>query len=129
MEAIFSSQIVQDVFDNYPAYIHEYVGDDDSSTKKVLRHLWQDEMDRGMREEVPQYKNKQKKPDSGRLPIDHPSIVWLADKGQTGSGSLRTNSLFFVGKKSGLRGHTDECQVLKKKPVLRDQCELLRYRR
>jgi hypothetical protein len=45
MEAIGSSQIVKDLFVNYSAYIHEYFGDDDSSTKKMLQHLWQDEVD------------------------------------------------------------------------------------
>jgi hypothetical protein len=38
-------------------------------------------VDHGIRDHVPRYKNKQKKPDNGRLPIEHPSIIWLADKG------------------------------------------------
>jgi hypothetical protein len=98
MEAIGLSQIVQDLFENYLACIHEYVGDDDSSTKKVLRHSWQDEVDR-VRTEVPRYKNKQKKPYNRRLPIDHPSIVWLADKGHR----VRqfANKLFILCREKG----------------------------
>ena len=85
MEAIGSADIVHKVFKNYPAYICEYVGDDDSSTKKVLRHSWQDEVDHGLREEkdFPRNKDGRKKPDNGLLPIDHPAIIWLADKGHS----------------------------------------------
>jgi hypothetical protein len=36
MEAIGSAKIVQDLFAHHNAYILEYVGDDNSSTKKVL---------------------------------------------------------------------------------------------
>jgi hypothetical protein len=39
-------------------FAHEYVGDDDSSTTKVLQHLWQDKMDQGMKEDVLWYGKK-----------------------------------------------------------------------
>ncbi len=81
MEAVGSANIVQGLFKNYNAYIHEYVGDDDSSTKKVLRHSWAEEYDRGLILEVPKYINRKAKPDNGLLPINHPAIIWLADKG------------------------------------------------
>jgi hypothetical protein len=100
MEAIGSSQIVQDLFENYLTYVHEHIGDDNSSTKKVLQHSWQDEMDRGIRTEVLRYKNKQKKPNNRCLPIDHPSIVWLADK--VHRVRQFASSLYCVGKKGRL---------------------------
>jgi hypothetical protein len=58
MEVIGSSKIVQDLFANYLAYDHKYVGNDDLSTKQMLQHLWQHEMEAGMREDIPQYQNK-----------------------------------------------------------------------
>jgi hypothetical protein len=51
MEAIGSSQIVQTLFEKYHCYICEYVGDDDSSTKCILRRSWQDEISALLREE------------------------------------------------------------------------------
>jgi hypothetical protein len=81
MEAIGSANIVEDLFLDYNAYIYEYVGDDDSSTKKVLRHSWEEEVIAGTLDEVPRYINGKKKPDNGVLPIEHPNIIWLADKG------------------------------------------------
>ena len=80
MEAIGSSKIVDQIFDKYKAYIYEYVGHNDSSTKRVLRHWYQDEVDYWMRFEVPRDATGKKKPDNGLLPIDHPAIMWLADK-------------------------------------------------
>jgi hypothetical protein len=61
MEAIGSSRIVEDIFDTHNAYIHEYVGDDDSSTKKVLRHSWKEEMEAGLRDKLPRYEKGKKK--------------------------------------------------------------------
>jgi hypothetical protein len=81
MEVIGSTQIMQDLFSTHNGYIHEYVGDNNSSTKKVLRHSWKEEMERGIRDELPKYDSRRFKPDNGLLPIDHPSIIWLADKG------------------------------------------------
>ena len=49
MEVIGSSEIVDRIFERYPAY----VGGDDLSTKRVLRHSYQDEVDHWMRMEVP----------------------------------------------------------------------------
>jgi hypothetical protein len=81
MESIGSSKIVHRIFNNYDAYVYEYVGNDDSSTKKVLRHSWADEKAARIIDDVPRNKNGTKKPDNGLLPIEHPSIIWLADKG------------------------------------------------
>ena len=109
MEAIGSAKIVQNLFKNYPAYIYEYVGDDDSSTKKVLRHSWKDEVDAGIRreEDFPRNKNGQKKPDNGLLPIDHPSIIWLADKGHR--VRQLANKLFKLSK---LKKDVSECTTM-----------------
>jgi hypothetical protein len=60
MEAVGSAKIMQELFDTHNMYIHEYIGDDDSSTKKVLRHSWQEEMEHGMREELPKYSTEKK---------------------------------------------------------------------
>jgi hypothetical protein len=68
-------------FTTHNAYIHEYVGDDDSSTKKVLQHSWKEEMEQGLRDELPKYDSGRIKPDNGLLPIEHPTIIWLVDKG------------------------------------------------
>jgi hypothetical protein len=81
MEAIGSAKIEQDIFVTYNTYIHEYVGDDDFSTKKVLWHSWKEEMERGLIDELPKYDIGRFKPDNGLLPIDHPSIICLANKG------------------------------------------------
>jgi hypothetical protein len=48
MEAIGSAKIVGNLFANHDTYIGEYVGDDDTSTKKVLRHSWADEVGAGI---------------------------------------------------------------------------------
>jgi hypothetical protein len=90
MEAIGLAETVQELFDTHNTYIHEYIGDNDSSTKKVMRHLWQEDLDCGMREELPKYSNEEKK-DNGLLPIDHPSII-LSD-------NLQVNCLHYVEKK------------------------------
>jgi hypothetical protein len=83
MEAIGWANITHNLFRKYKAFVYEYVGDDDSSTKKVLRHSWADKVIAGIIDEceVPRNKIGSKKPDSGVLPIEHPSIFWLADKG------------------------------------------------
>jgi hypothetical protein len=54
MEPVGSAKIIHGLFENNQAYVYKYVGDGDLSTKKVLRHLWQKEMDDGMTEDVPQ---------------------------------------------------------------------------
>jgi hypothetical protein len=70
MEAIGSAKIVQELFAAHNAYIHEYVGNDDSSTKKVLQHSWKEEMEHGLREVLPKYDSGRLKPDNGLLPIE-----------------------------------------------------------
>jgi hypothetical protein len=114
MEAIGSAKIVSDLFDRYDLYIHEYVGDDDSSTKKVLRHLWKEEMEAGLRDDVPRYESKVKKPDNGLLPIKHPSIIWLANKGHRVQGLA--NKLFMLcrKKKADCKGTPMDAERLKR---------------
>jgi hypothetical protein len=75
MEATGSSRICQKLFRDYNAYIYEFVGDDDASTKKVLRHSWEDQVIAGTLDEVPRYKDGRKKPNDGCLPIEHPIII------------------------------------------------------
>jgi hypothetical protein len=65
MEAIGSAKTMQELFKSHNAFIHEYIGDDDSSTENVLRHFWQGEMEYGMREELPKYLNEEKKQTTG----------------------------------------------------------------
>jgi hypothetical protein len=114
MEAIGSSRIVERLFENYQAYIHEYVGDDDSSTKKVLRHSWQDEMDAGLRTDVPRYANNSKKPDNGLLPIEHPFITWLADKGHRVRGFSGKICNLAKLKKADCEGNSLDAERLKR---------------
>ncbi len=75
------AQTVGDLFKNFEAYIYKYIGDDNLLTKKVLGHSWQEEMERGLLEDIPWYSTRKKKPDNGLLPINHMSIICLADKG------------------------------------------------
>jgi hypothetical protein len=48
---------------------------------KGLRHSWEDQVKAGTLDEVPRYKDGRKTPDNGCLPIEHPIIIWLAEKG------------------------------------------------
>jgi hypothetical protein len=82
MEATGSSKICQNLFRDYNAYIYEYVDDEDASTKKVPRHSWEDQVIAGALDEVPRYKDGRKKADNWCLPIEHPIIIWLANKGR-----------------------------------------------
>jgi hypothetical protein len=81
MEVIGTSTVGQNLYGSYEAFIYVYVGNGNSSTKQVLRHSWEEEVLAGIRVEVPRYKDGKKKPDDGVFPIEHPSIMWLADKG------------------------------------------------
>jgi hypothetical protein len=42
-------------------YLREFVSDDDSSTKKVLRHSYADQLEKGTINELPRYVNGGKK--------------------------------------------------------------------
>jgi hypothetical protein len=86
MEAVGSARIVNRVCAEGDCYVSEYVGDDDSSTKKVMQHLYADMLHVGKIVEWPRYASKDEKkkgakqPDNGLLPITHPEITLLADK-------------------------------------------------
>jgi hypothetical protein len=86
MEAVGSARIVEWVCSFGDCFVNEYVGDDNSSTKKVMQHSYADMMWVGKIDRWPRYALKDKKrrgakkPDNGLLPITHPEITWLADK-------------------------------------------------
>jgi hypothetical protein len=86
MEAVGSARIVKHVCSFGDCYVNEYVGNDDSSTNKVMQHVYADMLRVGKIDEWPRYASKDdkkkgaKKPDNGLLPISHPEITWLADK-------------------------------------------------
>jgi hypothetical protein len=123
MEAIGSAKIVGELFDNYEAYICEYVGDDDASTKKVLRHSWADEVRAGIRleKDIPRNKDGKKKPDNGLLPIEHPEIIWQADKGHR----VRqfANKLF---KLSGMKVEESQCNSMDAERLKRNMSYAIR---
>ena len=65
-------------------YIKNYVMDDDSLTKAILKWSFHDQeakaREDGMVYKWPKDKSGRKKKDTGRLHIRHPLITWLADK-------------------------------------------------
>ncbi len=85
MEATGSARITKRLFEAGKVVIGEHVGDDDSSCRMVMRHSFQELIDAGKMQlaDWPRYngKSKGKKPDNGLLPVDHPPIVFRADKG------------------------------------------------
>jgi hypothetical protein len=85
MEALRSSKIITRICERGDCFVEEFVGDDDSSTKKVMRHSYADLLREGKLSEWPRYEGAQgkigpKKPDTGLLPISHPEISWLANR-------------------------------------------------
>jgi hypothetical protein len=86
MKAVGLARIVNRVCALGDSFVSEYVGDDNSSTKKVMQHSYADMLHVGKMDEWPQYASKDekkkgaKKPDNGLLPITHSEITWLADK-------------------------------------------------
>jgi hypothetical protein len=86
MEAVGSARIVNQVCAFGDCFVSEYVGDDDSSTKKVMQHSYADMLRVGKIVEWPRYASKDekkkgvKKPDNGLLPITHSEITCLANK-------------------------------------------------
>jgi hypothetical protein len=88
MEALGCSKIITRICERGDCFVGESVGDDDSSTKKVMRHLYADllregKLDDWPRYEGPQGKTRPKKPGTGLLSISHPEISWLADRNHT----------------------------------------------
>jgi hypothetical protein len=83
MEATGAARLVKRLSTDGIVYIGEYVSDDDSSSRAMLTHSYKDSIEAGLMasEDRPRYKHGGKKPDNGRLPINHPPITFLADKG------------------------------------------------
>jgi hypothetical protein len=83
MEAEGAARIARRLFENYEVFIEEYVSDDDSSCRKILTHSFWDLIFAGRLTEAlwPRSKSGRKKPNTGLLPVEHPNIVFLADKG------------------------------------------------
>jgi hypothetical protein len=85
MEALGSSKIITGICERGDCFVSEYVGDNDSSTKKVMKHSYADLLQDGKLNEWPRYegtktKKGPKKAGTGLLPISHPKIIWLADR-------------------------------------------------
>jgi hypothetical protein len=57
MEAIGSSRILLHLFESGDSYVVEYVSNDDLSTKKILRHSYADQLEKGIIDEYPRYAN------------------------------------------------------------------------
>jgi hypothetical protein len=57
MEAVGSCRIVMRICESGDCYVREFVSDDDSSTKKVLRHSYADQLEKGTIDELPRYDN------------------------------------------------------------------------
>jgi hypothetical protein len=60
MEAIGICKIVLRLYHSGDCVVLEYVSDDDSSTKKVLRHSYADELEQGLIDNLPRYENGKK---------------------------------------------------------------------
>jgi hypothetical protein len=60
MEAVGSCRIVMRKCESGNSFVQEFVSDDDSSTKKVLRHSYADQLEKGTIDELPRYKNGKK---------------------------------------------------------------------
>jgi hypothetical protein len=83
MEAEGTARTCRRLFKTEAVLIEEYVSDDDSSCCKILTHSFSDLIQAGQLADAlwPRYASGQKKPDSGLLPVEHPKITFLADKG------------------------------------------------
>jgi hypothetical protein len=62
MEAVGSCRTVMRICESGDCYVREFVSDDDSSTRKVLRHSYVDQLEKGTIDELlPRYDNGKKK--------------------------------------------------------------------
>jgi hypothetical protein len=85
MEALGSSNIITRICERGDCFVGEFVGDDNSCTKKVMRHSYADLLREGKLNDWPRYEGAEgktgpKKAGTGLLPISHPEITWLADR-------------------------------------------------
>jgi hypothetical protein len=53
MEAVGSCRIVMRICESGDCYVREFVSEDDSSTRKVLRHSYADQLEKGTIDELP----------------------------------------------------------------------------
>jgi hypothetical protein len=107
MEALGSSKIITRICEHGDCFVSEYVGDDDSSTKKVMKHSYANLSQDGKLNEWPRYEGTEtkkgpKKSDTGLLPISHPEITWLADRNHRIFQIAKTILLSLQAKKEGL---------------------------
>jgi hypothetical protein len=93
MEASGAAKIVRRIFENIndKCYVSRLVTDDDSLVRKILTHSYRDLLAANSisEDECPRYANGKKKPDNGLLPIEHPVIEFLDDKGHRVRGYAR----------------------------------------
>jgi hypothetical protein len=93
MEASGAAKIVNRLFQNeeHKCYVASLVTDDDSSVRKILTHSYRDQVEASAMTDAewPRYANGKKKPDNGMLPLLHPEICFLADKGHRVRGYSR----------------------------------------
>jgi hypothetical protein len=84
MEATAALEMVKEIFDNenIQAFVSEMVLDDDASTRALLSHCLSELLQKVKDYEWPLDSNGKKIPktkDVGKLPFDHPIILFLAD--------------------------------------------------
>ena len=108
MEATGAARLVKRLFEEGNVYVGEYVSDDDSSSRAILTHSTADLIEAGTlsEEDWPRYLNGGKKPDNGQLPINHPEISFLADKGHRVRGYANKYFALAAAKKSENLGVT-----------------------
>jgi hypothetical protein len=81
MEAEGAARIAHGLFEKCKVFMEEYVSDNDSSCRKILTLSFSDLIFAGRLTKGPGQKSGRKKPNSGLLHVEHPNIVFLADKG------------------------------------------------
>ena len=91
MEATKAARIVKRLLETFNVYIVEYVSDDGSSCRKILTHSYRELiLEKRMTEgEWPRNNSGRRKPDNGLLPVKHPAIKFLADKGHRVRSSFK----------------------------------------
>jgi hypothetical protein len=114
MEAIGSCGIVLRLYHSGDCVVLEYVSDDDSSTKNVLRHSYSDQLDKGLIDTFPRYENGKKTNDTGLLPIGHPAIKWLADRNHRIRGVSKKIFHLVNQKKDKYIGNNHDAERLKR---------------
>jgi hypothetical protein len=111
MEAAGAARIANRLFlnDKDKCHIAHLVTDDDSSVRKMLTHSHKDLTDslQATIDDWAMHANGQKKPNNGLLPILHPPITFLADKGHRNRGC--SSAMF----KEAMKSKRDGCGCVK----------------